>query len=583
MAHILFVEENQNRAQNVQLMLEFAEHAVDIVPDARLAIEFLDHGLLPDIIIGKVIMAGMDGLQLCRHVKSNQLWEHLPVMLLAEAHHGQGIQKLAQRAGACAVLFHPLQRDLFLAEIDRGIISAQMQTNPYRNANPFDDPKFLGVYNQWLSDQLYQSTYNLNRTSIQRDLGDAHIAAINSVSSVLGENLDLHKTQVRIVEKLAQLLRANVAALFIRDGERFTLGHIAGFGIPTPHVYRSHDSESLAPIWQITGNIGALLFDTDNSVADIHELFGLDVAVQSILLSPLVARGDVTGFVFLGRMGKQDKFTSRDAEIVFSVASVAGLGLRGAQLFHELENAYEDLQELDKRRREFVAITSHELRTPIAIMLGYASLLIDMEENPDKRTQLETIEKQANFLTSMVDALLNLHELTESNQPIQLRCQRFDLQSFLDQAMQVTQRNNNYSKVVNIELQCDPISLVGDEIRLMLAFNNLIDNAIKFSDEGNSISIHAIPHPHGGAVITVTNSGKYIPLEHHEKIFEAFYQVEPAITRSYGGMGLGLAIVKAVVQIHGGMITVESHPQGNTSFIVNLPAKPPDGYCQGMF
>jgi len=116
-------------------------------------------------------------------------------------------------------------------------------------------------------------------------------------------------------------------------------------------------------------------------------------------------------------------------------------------------------------------------------------------------------------------------------------------------------------------------------VRLMLAFGNMIDNAIKFSQDGAEARVQVAAHPNGGVVITVEDHGIGIPAESQEKIFEPFYQLEPALTRRYGGMGVGLAITKGIVDLHGGTIDVKSKVGVGTRFIVTLPSRPPAERC----
>ena len=180
----------------------------------------------------------------------------------------------------------------------------------------------------------------------------------------------------------------------------------------------------------------------------------------------------------------------------------------------------------------------------------------------------------------MVDALLNLHELNEEEEPVKLRCQTVRVDELLHDALNATLTHSMYDKIVEFTIDCDPIEIVGDEVRLLLAMNNLMDNAIKFSEAGDHVSIMVAERPEGGVIITIEDEGIGIAEEEFTSIFEPFYQVEPAITRHHGGMGLGLAIVKGMVDLHGGKIEVKSTLDTGTRMIVTLPAQPPENRCK---
>lgn len=581
MARLLVVEENQDRAEAIELMLGFAQHEVDHVPDGTTALAYLKNGILPDGVIANVITDGVDGFHLCRAIKLEPTWAQLPVILINEPSDDHSDEALSRRAGAATLLRRPLQRDQLLEEVDRALLMAAVQTNPLAKANPTEETAFLRDYNAWLSRRLYQTTRKFGETSEINDLREAHLTAIDTVTKALGATLNLQETMQTLVQKTAELMRAQAAALYIHENDTcFSLGCINGFGIPTPQLLSEHLLDETSPIKDIDKQDCALKFTTRSELKALQQAFGMEFRPTSALASPLVARGMVIGFLLAMRLDENDPYTTTDAKTLFSLAGAAGLALRSAQLFNQLETAYEELKELDRRKSEFVAITSHELRTPLAIMLGYASLLIDMEDDPHKKAQLATIEKQANFLSGMVDALLNLHELSTDQQVAPIRCQPIQLNLLLKDALEVTLKHGLYDKTVSFEIDCDPMQIEGDEIRLLLAFNNLMDNAIKFSPPNSSVKVVAAERPEGGVVITIEDQGIGIQEEYFERIFEPFFQVEPAITRHYGGLGLGLAIVKGMVELHGGTIEVKSKVNAGSRFIVTLPARPPEERCR---
>lgn len=501
------------------------------------------------------------------------------MILVSESGSDRADEALANRAGAAILVRRPFLRDVFLPELDRALMLAPIQKNPLASLNPTEESAFLRDYNAWLTRMLYRSTTQLETTTADRDLHGAHLHAMNAMTTALGESLDFDRTIRTLLDKTAELIRAGVIALYVQEeGDRFTLRQVAGYGLPTPTLANAYHLESISPLKLLMAGQGAILFKRREQLRTLEKQFGLATRPASAIISPLLWRGTLSGFLLVLRA--DEPFEPRDAEILSSLAGVAGLSLWSAQLFTDLERAYAHLQEMDRRRSEFVAITSHELRTPIAIMLGYASLLHDLEEDELKKTQLAAIEKQASFLTGMVDTLINLHELIEEEKPIALKCRSVAVDELLRDALDVTLQHSHYEKIVDFRLDCDPVKIDGDEVRLLLAFNNLMDNAMKFSPPDGTVEILGAEQPEGGVVITIQDFGPGIAQEHFEKIFEPFYQVEPALTRKYGGMGLGLSIVRGMIHLHGGHIEIRSQVGHGTRFIITLPAKPPAGRCQ---
>ena len=582
MSQLLVIEENPHRAEAMQHLLEFADHTCVIVQDSDHALDYLRSEDRPDGIVANIIMQPLDGFHLTRAIKLDDVWSQIPVILIAEPHSPEGNESLAKRAGAAVLSRRPLQRDQFLADVDEALMRGPVQVNPLTKNNPVEESSFLRDHNAWLSQMVYQSTRSLEASSGERDLHAANLYAIDTVTTALGASLNLNETMRTLVEKTASLMRAQATAIYIGDDEGFVLGHVGGFGIPTPSLAAAHQMAEDSPIFPITAHDHAVLLDEPGEIAALREAFGIEIDIASAIASPLIAQGKLCGFLLTLRIDADDLFTRQDSVTLNSLAGAAGLALHSAELFSELEQAYEDLQELDRRRSEFVAITSHELRTPLAIMLGYTSLLHESEEDPKRRAQLASIEKQANFLTGMVDTLLNLHELSEDKEPILLRCATIYVDELLHDALNATREHSLGDKAMNFDIDCDPVEIVGDEIRLLLVLNNLMDNAIKFSDPESRVKVVGVQSPDGGVVITVEDEGIGIGPEHMDKIFEPFYQAEPAITRQYGGMGLGLAIVRGLVDLHGGSVEIESQPGAGSTFIVTLPAHPPEDRCQSL-
>jgi signal transduction histidine kinase len=588
MANILIVEENPDRAEAIERMLRFAAHQTQVIPNGLAALQFLEDGNMPDALIANILMGGIDGFQLCRTIKLSDEWAQIPIILLSEADSLAGDDKLARRAGAVGFLRRPLQRDALLESVDAALLTASVQDNPLTKYNPAEETAFLRDYTAWLSQMLYYTKHQLDQTTAGLDLRDAHVYAINTVTTALGENLDLQETLRRLVETAADLLRAQAVAIYVTNGDEgvsFQLGHVQGFGIPTPNLRPVFPSEVDTSLKLMMEDKRPVLFETSKDGVFLQRTFALDEPPATAILSPLIARGEVSGFLIALRVDAHDRFTIQDVEMMYSLAGATGLALRSAQLFNELDIAYQNLQDLDRRKSEFVAITSHELRTPIAIMLGYASLLQDTEQDPNRRIQLATIEKQANFLSGMVDALLNLHELsTKVEEPIRLRCQPIQCDLWIQNAVEATLEHSIHKKDIPIIVDCDPIQIEGDEIRLLLVMTNLLDNAIKFSDDAeDTIKVRVAERPEGGIIITVEDQGIGIEEQYYERIFEPFFQVEPAITRHHGGLGLGLAIVKGIVELHGGTVEVISKLGEGSRFIVTLPPRPPEGRCSQPF
>jgi two-component system phosphate regulon sensor histidine kinase PhoR len=232
------------------------------------------------------------------------------------------------------------------------------------------------------------------------------------------------------------------------------------------------------------------------------------------------------------------------------------------------------LKQLENMRKEFVANISHELRTPLTSIKGFIETINHGSYNlPDEVKQfLEIISSKTERLCAIVDDILSLSSIDRDIEHQELTFADTELKDVLVDSVQ-TCSGKAKSKKISIHLSVDKeIRLSMDEQLIEQAVVNLIDNAIKYSDEGKSINVTALQV--GQSVeICIKDEGIGIPPEHRERIFERFYRVDKARSRKLGGTGLGLSIVKNIAIAHGGHVMVESEIGKGSIFKIILPIK----------
>ncbi|MBL8742652.1 MAG: HAMP domain-containing protein, partial [Myxococcales bacterium] len=252
-----------------------------------------------------------------------------------------------------------------------------------------------------------------------------------------------------------------------------------------------------------------------------------------------------------------------------------------ASLAKQLAADMERIRRLEITRRDFVANVTHELRTPIAAISGYAETLATGQVEPVKAAQFaDMLHRHAQRISALVDSLLRLAELdVESDappvrEPVDLFAVATDVSDTL--------ASRAKDAGVRIEIRVPSGCLVlADPGRLEQVVENLVDNAIKYGKSGGHVIVEAEPvgsdfgpDGRGGVEIRVSDDGPGIPAEHRDRVFERFYRVDVGRSREKGGAGLGLSIVKHLVESMGGRISVEEAPQGGARFVVRLQAAP---------
>jgi len=230
------------------------------------------------------------------------------------------------------------------------------------------------------------------------------------------------------------------------------------------------------------------------------------------------------------------------------------------------------IHRLENLRRDFVANVSHELKTPVTSIQGFVEALHEGGLGDPEQTQryLDIIAKHAQRLNAIIDDLLSLSRLEEVGQRRAILFEKTDIKPVLETAAQLS-RIKAEQKQATINLACDAdIETRINAPLLEQALVNLVDNAVKYSDQGAAVDITVQRHEKE-ITIAVRDQGCGIAREHLDRIFERFYVADKSRSRKLGGTGLGLAIVKHIAQVHGGHVTVESDPGRGSTFTIHLP------------
>jgi signal transduction histidine kinase len=241
-----------------------------------------------------------------------------------------------------------------------------------------------------------------------------------------------------------------------------------------------------------------------------------------------------------------------------------------AETAHELlAEQNERLVEADRLKDEFVALISHDLRTPLTSILGYLELTLEDEElTSSQRGYLEVVERNAQRLIRLVSDLLFVARL-EAGQ-LELHESELDLAAVAQQSVHEAEP---LAAVGGVTLRCETEPVPGvaaDRGRMFQLLDNLVSNAIKFTPSGGEVSVR-VQAADGAVRLEVADTGIGIPAEEQHRLFERFYRASTAADQQVQGTGLGLYIARAIVEAHGGEITFESEAGQGTAFRIEIP------------
>ncbi|MBD2387806.1 response regulator [Cylindrospermum sp. FACHB-282] len=299
------------------------------------------------------------------------------------------------------------------------------------------------------------------------------------------------------------------------------------------------------------------------------------------LAVPLVGRdGQNIGLIQLSDK-YEGEFTEADEAILVQLAQMASVAVENAQLYKAEQQARwaaeasrEEAQAANRIKDEFLAVLSHELRSPLNPILGWSRLLQTGSLDEAKtKIALATIERNAKLQAELIEDLLDVSRILRGK--LSLTSSPINLASTIKAAIE-TVRLATEAKSIRIETMLDSeVGLVsGDSTRLQQVMWNLLSNTVKFTPPGGRVEVR-LEKADNQAQITISDSGMGISPEFLPHVFDYFRQADSTTTRQFGGLGLGLAIVRHLVELHGGTIEAESQGEGmGATFTVKLPLIP---------
>ncbi len=339
-------------------------------------------------------------------------------------------------------------------------------------------------------------------------------------------------------------------------------------------VYESNYCVSMEPLYVNNSYTGFCVVATPltgsitRNLEKIFVMFVLSAAIALVIVTIVV-------YYMTGKIAKP----IRNMEIATSCYSLGDFTYRVPELKSDDELAHlvtkfnamaSALSQLEDSRRSFIANVSHEFKTPMTTIGGFINGILDGTIPPEKQPYyLNIVSSEINRLSRMVTTMLNISKIETGN--VDMNIEGFDIvpklvTTFLGFEQLISKKS---IEIVGLE-ELDKTTVHGDSAMIDQVIYNLVDNAVKFTDQGGKITVNtATDKKH--SYFAITNTGKGIPEADIDKVFDRFYKVDQSRSTDVKSTGLGLYLIKTIVSLHNGTITVESQPDSYTRFTVKLP------------
>ncbi len=546
---VLVVDDDRIQRKLLRVRLEQLGFSILVAEDG---VDGLDQARRrsPDVIISDVLMPRLDGFKFCVAVRQDPQLSHIPIVLTSSAFIEDADKRLAENAGCSAFVL----RTPDLREVMQALFANLEQGYRAPASGPAELP--LAEYADRVVNQLERQT--ALRAKILESLQDVIDTALTylALDDLLRELLD----------RIAKALSSDTVAILLAEDDSLAAYAAKGLEeeiergirIPTGKGFAGRVAAQCAPV-----------IVEDVTEADVVNPVLLEKGVRSLLGVPLLVDGQVTGVLHVGVLHPH-RFREDEVLLLQLVADRVASAIERARLYEAERRARAEAEAALRVRDEFLAVAAHELKTPIAIMKGYAQLLRRRAEAfpPKERKLLAAIDMGADRMDRLVKDLLEVTQL--QRRQLNFAMESIDLQALAQEAADAAAMTATRHEVR--VLSSGPVFVMGDRGRLEQVLANLLTNAIKYWPDGGTVEVEVAARD-GEAVVSVRDRGVGIPADRQGRIFEYFYRAHTGTKYDFGGMGVGLYISREMVSRNGGRMWFESREGEGSTFHFSLPLK----------
>jgi signal transduction histidine kinase len=392
------------------------------------------------------------------------------------------------------------------------------------------------------------------------------LEAANRCARALGSSLVLEEAFGAFIREVRGLVAFDRIAVVLVEGDRLEVLATAGEG--ARKVFPPGSSRPIDGSIFETISAGRTVYRRD-MLDKLHpeETTLLELGLRSRLTAPLLVGSTAVGLISFVRR-EPDAFSAEEVELVSLIGRLAATAVQNIRSYDAERRTVEELRRLSALRADFVSLVSHELRSPMAAVIGAAQTLQQRwrELSPEQRASfLELIADETSRLADLIADVLDTSRIEAGT--FTYRFDDLDVGELAEEAVASAALGQDEVEIRTVVHRPLP-DVRGDRVRLRQVFANLIENAVKWSEGGEQVDVE-VSTTNGRVIIGVRDRGPGIPREEHGVIFEKFGRAKGGAGRA--GTGLGLFIARSIAEAHGGTVEVRSVPGQGATFTLTLP------------
>lgn len=548
MSRILTIDDRPINRQFLVSLLGYGGHTVLEASDGEEALDIVREKR-PDLVIADIKMPNMDGYEFVDRLRQDQSISSTPVIFYTASYHEKDARAVADAYRVIDVITKPAEPEQILKKVNDA----------------------LGLGTPVISAAgAHQEATDHAELEQLRSVG-LKLAALVELGMEIGFERDTEKLLSRFCSSARHITGARKSMLGIvpRGSDEVSHFFINGLKDSQP-ILNSMPPANNSLLATVLEEKRPLRINGPQSQWHLNELSPYASAIRSLLCVPLVSATEVYGWLLLLEKQSGEEFMEQDERMAMTLAAQAAVAYENSRFSAELDKAR--LQQLEMKD-QFISHVSHELRSPLAALHQFTSIVLDGiagEINAEQKEYLEIALRNAGQLRDMIGDLLDVTRADAGK--LTFEPESLDVCVLFRPVLQSYERRAA-DRGIKLHSACahDLPRVLADPNRLRQIFSNLLDNALKFTSAG-SISVSAEKAPEPGFVqVSIRDTGCGIADENLNRVFDRLYQLPHQTLESRKGLGLGLHICRQLVQMHGGRLWVESRLGEGATFLFTLP------------